>query len=452
MQSSHLSKFVSEIRKGRYPQNDSESSGSSRYKTLLQIVTYLMRLITGGTLAISGFVKAIDPWGTIYKIDDYLSAMHLTIWPGLIIAGAFLLCAIEFLTGVFLLTGCFRKGATVLGFIIICFMTPLTLWIAIADPVADCGCFGDAFILSNWATFWKNIVLLLCFIWLLKYNKIVRSLISASIQWLAVTASLGYIGLIEVAGFFYQPLIDFRQFKVGTEIATTDNQINDEEPEYLFTYQKDGLKQDFQLDSLPDEDEGWEFVERKELKNTTNTVEPSSHSEFHIWDSNNDDVTQEILGENPDIILLMMPKLGNVSIAQTWKINYLYDWAKSNGYEFIAVVSGSKPEIENWKDLSMPEYSIYTSDDTIIKEIVRGNPAIVFVKDGKINWKNSLRTIDISNFKKGVQFKEELNTGAILENISLIYISVIALLIMISFSFQLREYIASKTSKNRRHE
>lgn len=403
-----------------------------------------MRIIVGGTFTVSGFVKAIDPWGTFYKMTDYLSAMHLTIWPSLIIAGAFLLCAIEFLTGVFVLTGCFRKGATIIGFLIMCFMTPLTLWIAVADPVADCGCFGGAFILSNWATFWKNIVLVLCFIWLLKFNKNVKSLISPSIQWLGVLSSLGYIGLIEAVGFFYQPLLDFRQFKIGTEIVSADRKQNDEEPEYIFTYQKDGINQDFEIDSLPDEDDGWIFVERKEVVRATAKDNSASDSEFHIWDSNNDDVTEDVLEANPDMIMLMMPKLGSVSIAQTWKINYLYDWAKSNNYGFIAVVSGSKSEIENWKDLSMPEYTIYTSDDTLIKEIVRGNPAIVFVKDGKIDWKNSLRTIEISDFKNGEPLTDRINTPVVLKNITYIYIAIMALLIMISISFRLRERISSK--------
>lgn len=403
---------------------------------ILSAITLIVRFAVGGVFIFSGFTKAIDPWGTIYKITDYLSAMNIELWQNLVIFGAFLLCLMEFLIGVFIFTGCFRRGAVILALLTMCAMLPLTLWIAIVDPVADCGCFGDALILSNWATFWKNVILTILIVWLLKFNTRTVCFISPSIQWLAVIASLGFIGVVEASGYFIQPLLDFRQYKVGTTLASESS--SDDEPEFIFTYRKGDITKDFQLDSLPDEEDGWEFVERKETKNDIQKSDNAAdEAYFHIWDGEND-VTTEVFSTNPDMVILLMPEISEVSMSQVWKINYLYDWSLSNDYDFIAAVSGSTQEIDNWKDLSVPQYPIYTSDDTTIKELARGNPAIVIVENGVIKWKSALQTIDIEKFQLNKPLDVEFDNSQALKNYLLIYLCIMALLMMATAAFRLK--------------
>ena len=137
----------------------------------VEIATWIIRLAVGSVFMFSGFAKAIDPYGTLYKVDAYLASMSLDIWPNLELVGVFALCAAEFLVGVFILTGCFRRSTAIIAAIIMAFMLPLTLWIAVSDPVDDCGCFGDALLISNWATFWKNVALTAAIAWLVVYNK-----------------------------------------------------------------------------------------------------------------------------------------------------------------------------------------------------------------------------------------------------------------------------------------
>ncbi|MDE6298326.1 MAG: DoxX family membrane protein, partial [Muribaculaceae bacterium] len=148
-------------------------------------LTWILRIFVGGVFMFSGLTKAIDPWGTLYKVEDYLQVMGLDIWPNLKLVGVFGLCAIEFLTGIFILAGCFRRSAAIMAAVIMAFMLPFSLWIAIDDPVADCGCFGDAFIISNWATFWKNVVISSAILWLIKNNKKCRWLVTPALQWIA---------------------------------------------------------------------------------------------------------------------------------------------------------------------------------------------------------------------------------------------------------------------------
>lgn len=413
---SHLSKYVSP---------DPESK-------LVRGITWIIRELTALVFIFSGFVKAIDPWGTLYKVEDYLAAMGLTIWPNLVVVGVFFLCGIEFFIGVCLATGCFRKGIAILSFAMMCFMLPLTLWIAVFDPVADCGCFGDAYIISNWATFWKNVLLFAFTLWLVKYNRYCACLITPAIQWIAFIATALFICLIELLGYLYQPLIDFRPYKTGTPLT---EQTNADQPDFTFVYSKDGVEKEFSLDNLPDESEGWVFVDRKETASSS-ANENESDKGFHIWEEN-EDVTDEVLSPDKDRILLLMPDMGNVSISTTWKINSLHDWATQHDIDMVAAVAGSRGEIDNWIDLSMPDYPIYTADDTAIKELARGNPAVVYTHDGIVEWKSTLRAINTDDFMANDTSADPMSFARdnkrMLLNYSYIYISVMVLLIMISF-------------------
>ena len=127
-----------------------------------KIVVNFARLLLALTFILSGFVKAVDPQGTQYKITDYLAAMGLRQWvPDFLALGtSVVLLAVEFIIGICLLFAIHRRLVSKLTLVIMVAMTALTLWLAIENPISDCGCFGDAIVLTNWQTFWKNVVLL----------------------------------------------------------------------------------------------------------------------------------------------------------------------------------------------------------------------------------------------------------------------------------------------------
>ena len=128
----------------------------------ISIGVNVCRFIVALTFIFSGFVKAIDPLGTQYKINDYLQALGCEgIVPPIVTLGiSVLLSAVEFYTGMMLLFAINRRvmSRVAVGFMVI--MTIVTFWLWVANPITDCGCFGDALVLTNWQTFWKNIVLL----------------------------------------------------------------------------------------------------------------------------------------------------------------------------------------------------------------------------------------------------------------------------------------------------
>lgn len=423
----------------------------SKFSNLKQIITWLCRIIFGSTFLYSGFVKAVDPWGTFYKFTEYLNALGIDLVPNIILSGVFGLCAIEFIIGLCILIGCYRKSAPIAGGLIMAVMLPLTLWIAIKDPVADCGCFGDALIISNWATFWKNIFLSALVIWLIKHNKHAYALITPALQWIAIVISIAFISVILFYGYFRQPLIDFRPYPVSETLISEDEE---DDTKFVFVYSRNGiLKELNEEDELPSEEDGWEFVERKEINNPSENSSSNSHKTFRIWDETGDhDMTETaITGEGKQLILLI-PDLATVSPATTWKINLLNDKAAENDIDMIAAVAGNSELINEWTDLSMPQYDIYIAEDTAIKEVARGNPAIVYLENGIIEWKTSLNSLDAEEFGSEDGMKkltEELNNNmTILKASSFLYISLLAFLIALSFLPRLRRMFQNSPKKS----
>lgn len=417
----------------------------------VEIATWIIRLAVGSVFMFSGFAKAIDPYGTLYKVDAYLASMSLDIWPNLELVGVFALCAAEFLVGVFILTGCFRRSTAIIAAIIMAFMLPLTLWIAVSDPVDDCGCFGDAFVISNWATFWKNVALTAAIAWLVVYNKKCHWLVTPALQWIAFVATSIFIVIIELFGYISQPLIDFRPYKQGESIIDFENQTHTEEPQFIFIYEKDGIRKEFRdTDVLPEESEGWEFIDRKELPRQQPTVSTAENGKsLRIWDkTGEEDVTEEAIGEKGMELLVMMPNLKEVSPATTWKLNSLYEWSIKNNVFMAAVVSGTPDEIDEWEDLSMASYPIFTADDTQIKEVVRGNPAVVYLVDGKIEWKSSLAAINIDDFLSPGTSTDAMTFGTdnmrILRNCLYTYLTIMAVLVFLSFTPAMKNFYLRK--------
>ncbi|MDE5954087.1 MAG: DoxX family membrane protein, partial [Duncaniella sp.] len=145
-------------------------------------MVWTVRVVIGAVFVVSGFAKSIDPWGSYYKIYEYLDVWGWDIPSALVVLAAFALGGFEFVWGCLLLLGCYRRVAVWLLLLMMAFMLPLTLYIAIADPVADCGCFGDFWIISNTATFLKNIVITQLLLYLAVFNRRVDGLFFPYVQ------------------------------------------------------------------------------------------------------------------------------------------------------------------------------------------------------------------------------------------------------------------------------
>jgi uncharacterized membrane protein YphA (DoxX/SURF4 family) len=404
-----------------------------------QVLTLLMRFTVGGVFVFSGFTKAVDPWGTCYKITDYLTAMGAGQWTDTALFIAVLLAAVEFILGVLIIVGAYRRSAPVLALLMMLVMTPLTLWLAVTGAVPDCGCFGDAVHLSNWATFGKNVLLLLGIIYLLCFNKSLPSVYGPAVQWLVMALSLAFVLAVAYYGYFKQPLIDYRPYPIGTQLvsATTVDDGDDEE-DFIFIYSKDGVEQEFTLDSVPDEEDGWEYVTRYHARRPHGKVimlNGDSPSGIAIHDEDGNDVTLDVLADSRRTVLLLFPDLPRVGVVNSFALNELTDAALVADADVIGLTPATPAEVEQWKDISMASYPIYYMDDSELKMVARGNPAVVYLEDGSIKWKRTLSSLD--DVEQPVELSDmgkDLDCDDIMTSLLLAYLAAMLALLLINRS------------------
>lgn len=353
-------------------------------------LVWLCRLLVGATFVVSGFVKSIDPWGSFYKIGEYIDVWGLDVPASFEVLGAFALGGFEFVVGFLVLFGCYRRAGVWLLMLMMAFLLPLTLYIVVADPVADCGCFGDFIILSNTATFVKNIVITLLLIYLALFNARVEGLFVPYIQWLVGAVASLYILLISLVGFNLQPLIDFRRFAPGTALLpASDGDDEDDDVDYEFIYEKDGSEETFTIDNLPDST--WTFVDRKVIGGGSEELADG----FSVI-VDGEDVAADIIDTDADQFLVTIPEMNGVDLSYTYLLNELNDYITDRGGSMVALVNGDDDDIDAWRDISMASYPIYSAEPTMIKELARGRAAIIYLEKGVVKWKRTLASTPYS--------------------------------------------------------
>ena len=401
------------------------------------VLTMLMRLTVGGVFIFSGFTKAIDPWGGSYKITDYLSALGLTEWTDTALFIAVALAVIEFVLGVVIAVGAYRRSGPIVALFLMLVMTPLTLWLAVTDAVPDCGCFGDALHLSNWATFGKNVLLMLGIIYLLLFNKSLRGVYGPAVHWAVMALSFVFVMAVAYYGYFTQPLIDYRPYPVGTRLVSSTIEDSEEgEDDFIFVYSKDGEQHEFTIDSLPDEEDGWEYVTRYHARRPHGKVivqNGNSQPGIAILDEVGNDITIDVLSDSHRTVLLLFPDLPQVGVVNSFALNELNDAALVADADVIGLTPATSEEIEQWKDVSMASYPIYNMDDSELKMIARGNPAVVYLEDGVIKWKRTLDSLD--DVEQPIELSEmgkDYDADSILTSLMLAYLTAMLILVVIN--------------------
>lgn len=354
----------------------------STKEKLRRAVVVALRLIVGFTFVISGWAKSIDPFGFVLKVGEYLNAWGLNMPHEATVAGSVTLACVEFCTGVCIATGCLRRLSVWIAAAMMLAMLPLTLYIAVANPVADCGCFGDLWHISNWASFSKNVVLTAMIAWLMFNNRRSGSLYPAPMQWIAITLSTAFPLFLALAGYQIQPLVDFRPYKTGTRIfssAGTDGTA-------AYIYEKDGQRQTFTLDMLPDST--WTFIGEEKPAGSD-----SFDAGISVYDDEGNDVTDDIVSDTSRQLYLIIPEPGMHYLSFAHYVSRLYRYCQNNDIEMIAVVDGDPERFSRWTDWSRPDFKVYTADPVALKQLVRGPEALVFTDGGIIRWKRTLSSM-----------------------------------------------------------
>lgn len=352
----------------------------------MRVAVWLARLIVGAVFIISGAAKMIDPIGFSIKITSYLAVwgMAETIPPGLVLIGGCLLSTFEFVTGILVATGSLRRTAAWGALLLMCFMLPLSAYIALANPVSDCGCFGDFLIISNGATFAKNVVITALCVFLVRFNRRTQPLFAPWIQWVQIAAAVGYMIILGIVGYHEQPLVDFRPYPVGEPL------IDDSEAQALYVYTRNGREQTFSDSELPDEDTGWEFKEVREVKS-------ASAKQLTLLDPQSGlDVSDSILGTESDRMLLLVSHPTEASAAGSYTANELRErMERLHGTgSFVALMPPDTAAVARALDVMMADYPVYFADQKAIMAVARGAMAVVYLKDANVVWKRTLSSIN----------------------------------------------------------
>ena len=309
-----------------------------------KLAVNIARLILAVAFILSGFVKAVDPLGTQYKIQDYLVAMGLgrLIPDFMTLSASVLLSTLEFILGICLLFAIRRRMVSKIVLVLMAAMTLLTLWLALTDPISDCGCFGDALVLTNWQTFWKNIVLLTAAVIVWRYPLLMPRLIGETNQWIVMNYS-GVFILLVIAGrsLYTLPQFDFRPYHVGTDLR-----------------------------------QGWQRMMEGE---------DSPYAEFFMeLADEGEDITEDVLNREGYTFLLVSPHLEQADDSQLDALNQIYEYSLDNGYPFYCLTASTEKGINHWRNITGAEYPFCNTDDITLKTIIRSNPGLLLLKDGVI--------------------------------------------------------------------
>ena len=259
------------------------------------------------------------------------------------------LSVMEFSIGIFLLFAIRRRLTSRLAVIMLGVMTPLTLWLALTNPVSDCGCFGDALVLTNWQTFWKNVVLLCAAIVVVCWPLQMFRFVSRSNQWIVVNYTILFILAIAGWSLYDRPQFDFRPYHIGTNL-------------------RDGWLRAMEGEDLP-------------------------YLDFYLERVDNDeDITEEVLNDEGYTFLLISPHLEQADDSQLDQINQVYEYAQDNGCAFYGMTASGQQAIGHWCDITGAEYPFCQTDEIPLKTIIRSNPGLLLLKDGVIinKWSHNM--------------------------------------------------------------
>ena len=354
----------------------------------MKVVKHFSRIVVGITFIFSGFVKGIDPWGSAYKFTDYFNAMHMEwlIWSALPLG--ILLAFAEFAIGVALLFNAFLRFFSWLALLFMIFFTGLTLWIAIENPVTDCGCFGDALVISNWETFYKNVVLIVLTVVVFIYRNNMKGLPGKKTGFVLSFLTVAVYAGIVIHSFNHLPVFDFRPFKVGVNIPeamATPPDAPQDVYENIFYYKN---KNTGEVEQFTEENYPWQDTLNYEFHDMESFLiqegyEPPIH-DFRIETPEGDDILDFFLYDDNYVFMLIAYDLKKSALKPQEKINTLANRALEQGMAFICLTSSLPDESAEFAQMYGAPYEFFNTDEITLKTIVRSNPGLMIIKDGTI--------------------------------------------------------------------
>jgi uncharacterized membrane protein YphA (DoxX/SURF4 family) len=364
-------------------------------------LTHIARILVGGLFIFSGFIKANDPLGFSYKLEEYFEVFKADTGWGffewfahIALPFAIIICASEIILGIMLLIGYKRNLTLWLLFAQIAFFTFLTFYSACFNKVTHCGCFGDFLKLRPWESFWKDVALMILITLLFagkeNINEIAKPMLLNTITVLGILLSIGF----PIWAYRNLPPLDFRAYAPGMNLKENMKPGNPYTPEkyetrFLYKNLKTGEVKEFDMKNYP-----WQDTLNWAHDSTMNVlvqeaVNPPKISDLTI-NSPNGDIKDSLLNDKNYsfwLVVYDLKKTENDASLHA-KINDLYTLATKNGNKFIALTANGEKDVNDFKHAHNALYDFYTVDAIVLKTMIRSNPGLMLMKDGTViaNW------------------------------------------------------------------
>lgn len=354
----------------------------------MRLVKNLCRIIVGIVFIYSGFVKGIDPLGSDYKFTDYFNAFGMGWMNATTLFFSFALSLAEFLIGIALLFNLWVSRMAWGSLLFMAFFTPLTLVLALTNPVSDCGCFGDAMILTNWQTFWKNIILLLLAIMIFVYRKEYKSSLPLMGQFSFLTLAGAGMLCLSIYCYRHLPVLDFRPYAVGKNITESMRLPEGAEPDQYEVTLKYKNKQTGEIRSFTEENYPWQDTLNWEYESSSERLVKKGYitpiHDLVIEHPTLGNITEEILEDDNYTILAVAYNLNQSDTQYQPAINRLAEYAREKGIRFYGLTSSTERDIEAYKKRNHVPYEFCTADEIQLKTMIRSNPGVIILREGTI--------------------------------------------------------------------
>ena len=369
--------------------------GKDKIKILLW---HISRWFVGAVFLFSSFSKGVDPLGTSYKIQEYMTAWSIGSFSfeWALPLATFLsvsMITLEFLIGVLLITNCYKKMSAWLLLLMMTFFTVTTLIDAITNKVTDCGCFGDMLKLTNWETFWKNVVLMVFTIYIFLFRNMPNRKKTFERDILVTLFAIAIAVVFQLYNISNEPILDFRSWKVGNRMMP--EQRGEVKTYLVYKNKSTGETQEFLSENLMDyyKDTAWaaqwEFVDSK-------IIDPNEiyADGFSMMGTDDIDYAKDIIGMTDSLLIATIHHLDDVTPKGISSLQKVNKYAQDKGIYMVYLVSisSSIEEVEAFlieNQLDNAEY--YYADEKAIETMLRSNPGFILLKDSEVlgKWHHS---------------------------------------------------------------
>lgn len=359
-----------------------------------KIATNFSRIFVGVLFIFSGLIKANDPLGFGYKLQEYFDVFHMSFLGGMATGIAILLCVLEIVLGALLLLGFWSKKVTTGLVIIIFFFTFLTFVSAFFKVVTSCGCFGDAIPLTPWQSFTKDIILMQFIVFLFINRDCITPLTTNPKvqQGLFVVVTLASLAF-GIFTYSTLPVLDFLPYKIGAnlpqlmkipegakgdEYAIMYKMSNKKTGEKKVMSDKDYLKTEIW------KDENWEIVGNPDKVLVKKGYEPKI-KDLIISDASGTDYTKELI-ENPFYNLIIVAyNLDETNENAVAKLNALaLNAAQQYNIRTVLLTSSSAQRADAFSKNMKLFAEVFYADAVPLKSMVRSSPGVLLLKNGVV--------------------------------------------------------------------